>query len=364
MRDALIGVVILIVSACSRSTQVTPAPTEAGSTPPVAPPGAGERPPPPAKKLVLAEEKPGDARVALANPLVVVGTVTAVDSVPRCDCEKAKLVVDRILRNDAALRLEVGQPMEVSLPGDELSSLLDKPRTWILRPEPGSTRFAGVHHAPPSATAGIERALSDLAIAYERDDGPLPSFAIVTQKSGAIVWHRHGRIAIKSQLTLAETRAQTRILEGFQTTSAAEAPTAALPTHQPWRLRVEGSGEQGDVKQTEQAVASFAEAVHARLLNERTVWQCSALVRGSLSQQGERSLLRIDRVLHARDATVEVGKDLEVVGSLVTTPAPKLFALTQVHEGRGAVLHTFPSAHEAELERVVAVQQHDQLFAR
>lgn len=336
--------------------------------PPSGPPSASvapahaPRPPPAAKSLVLTHERPPVHAVALASPIAVIARVGAVDDLARCDCQQARLEISHVLLDATTLGLQPSGSLQVSRPGDELGRLRGQPRLWLLRPEPGSERIEALHHLDPSARSAIEPHLSDVALSFERDEAAEPALALVTTRAGLLVQHRRGRVAIIGELEPAERTAQDALLARFQSLTASENPTAAAPERHPVRLRIAGSGAEGDVTMARRALEVFSEGVHARLGLARSLWRASAVVRvRAAPAQGH---VIIDEVLRdASAARLAPGDALQPVGVEAPSGQQRLLVLGALDPPRASVLASLPLGEHARVRQLLDAQRRHRLFA-
>ncbi|MBX3128456.1 MAG: hypothetical protein KF718_17160 [Polyangiaceae bacterium] len=352
---------LVAVAACA-----TPAAAPDGA-PPSGPPSASvapvhaPRPPPAAKSLVLSHERPPLHAVALASPIAIIARVGAVDDLARCDCQQARLEIVHVLLDATTLGLQPSGSLQVARPGDELGRLTGQPRLWLLRPEPGSERIEALHHLDPSARSAIEPHLSDFALSFERDEAAEPALALVTTRAGLLVQHRRGRVAVIGELEPAERAAQDALLARFQSLTASENPTAAAPERHPVRLRIAGSGAEGDVTTARRALEVFSEGVHARLALARSLWRATAVVRvHAATARGE---VIIDEVLRdASAARLAPGDALQPVGGEASS-GQRLLVLGALDPPRASVLASLPLAEQARVRQLLDAQRRHRLFA-
>lgn len=219
-------VALFVTSACKK-TEATASPSASNSAP-QAPEAPVISPPRPraAARLVPDYEKPPLALVSMVNPVALVGRITKPESLPRCDCEKGEIEIERVLRDDSKLGLGQRPTLEIVGASGALSEREGKRLLWILRVDVAERRVSAWYDAPADGVAEVEGSLRSTAIEFERGPGPLPPLGIVTTRDGRVIWHRQGRVAIVTNLTDSEKSAADALLGTYGALGASELPRA------------------------------------------------------------------------------------------------------------------------------------------
>jgi hypothetical protein len=271
----------LFVTGACKKTETTVASASASASAAPAPQVPVISPPRPraAARLVADHEKPPLALLSMVNPVALVGRVKKPESLPRCDCERGEIEIERVIRDDSKLGLAQRPTLEIIGGSGALSAREGKRLLSILRVDDAERRVSAWYEASPDGVTEVEGSLRSAAIEFERGPGPLPPLGIVTTRDGRVIWHRQGRVALVTNLTDPEKAAADALLGTYGALGASEIPRAE---NDAWRIRLAGVGSVMDGSVARRAVEAFAERLDARLRPNRELWQSSAVVVGKL----------------------------------------------------------------------------------
>jgi hypothetical protein len=272
---------VCVSTGCKKTDPATAASTSASASAAALPEVPVISPPRPraAARLVPEHEKPPLALLAVVNPVALVGRVKKPESLPRCDCERGEIEIERVIRDDSKLGLTGRPTLEIIGGSGALSAREGKRLLWILRVDDAERRVSAWYDSPPDGVTEVEGSRRGSAIEFERGPGPLPGLGIVTTRDGRVIWHRQGRVALVTNLTTSEKADADALLGTYGALGASEIPRAE---NDAWRLRVAGTGSVMDGNVARRSLEAFAERLEARLEPERELWQSAAVVVGKL----------------------------------------------------------------------------------
>ncbi len=313
-----------------------------------------------ATSLVAGYEKTPIAMVALANPVTLLGSVSDVERVERCDCQRAKIHVTRVVRDDAG-DVAAGKELEI-VAGAGLLGPDGKQSLWVLRFD--ETGISGWFRSDSDA-AEVEMALSSLAMSFERSDGALSPLGIVTTRDGRGIWHRNGRVGIPFDLDESERASQKSLLDAFGPMTASERPSGSLVGANAYRLRVVGNGGLLEAGRARSAFEAFADRISVRLSEEVALWQSSTVIVARSAPAAPR--YRITKVLKNRaKESVSPGDELDLDTNR-RLPGP-LLLLSSVESRDGRIAATLyralPDSASSRIEKALSELDRYGLSAR